>query len=80
MPKKSDRTVPLPAGLTPLLSQPQLETLYGVSDWTVMKWIKQGMPVRPYPGREKRFDLNEVEAWMADNDPARDCELATATA
>jgi phage terminase Nu1 subunit (DNA packaging protein) len=69
MPRKSDRVVALPAGLVPLLSQPQLETRYGVSDWQVLKWIKQGMPVAPFAGRQKRFDLAEVEAWMAENDP-----------
>ncbi|MFB7845461.1 hypothetical protein ACFC34_00295 [Streptomyces sp. NPDC056053] len=70
MSKKSDRLAALPAGLLPLLSQPQLETRYGVSDWQVLKWIKQGMPVKPFAGRQKRFDLAEVEAWMAANDPA----------
>ncbi|WP_406735390.1 hypothetical protein OG508_28270 [Streptomyces sp. NBC_01108] len=69
MPKKSDRLTVLPAGLLPLLSQPQLETRYGVSDWQITKWIKQGMPVKPFAGRQKRFDLAEVEAWMAANDP-----------
>ncbi|MER6607320.1 hypothetical protein ABT282_15760 [Streptomyces sp. NPDC000927] len=70
MSKKSDRLTALPAGLIPLLSRPQLETYYGVSDWQVSKWIEQGMPVRPFAGRQKRFDLTEVEAWMAANDPA----------
>jgi phage terminase Nu1 subunit (DNA packaging protein) len=66
MPKKAERVTPLPAGLLPLLSQPQLETRYGVSDWTVLQWIKQGMPVEPFAGRQKRFDLAKVEAWMAE--------------
>lgn len=66
MPKKAERVTPLPAGLLPLLSQPQLETRYGVSDWTVLQWIKQGMPVEPYAGKQKRFDLPKVEAWMAE--------------
>ncbi|SDM76259.1 hypothetical protein [Streptomyces wuyuanensis] len=70
MPKKSDRFVPLPAGLHPLLSQPQLETFYGVSDWQVREWIRAGMPVEPFAGRQKRFDLAEVQRWMAENDPA----------
>lgn len=69
MPKKSDRLAPLPAGLLPLLSQPQLETYYGVSDWQVLKWIKQGMPVEPFAGGGRRFNLAEVEAWHAANDP-----------
>lgn len=69
MPKKSDRLVPLPAGLVPLLTQPQLETYYDVSDWQVLKWIKQGMPVEPYAGGGRRFDLAEVRAWHAANDP-----------
>lgn len=72
MPKKSDRVTPLPAGLTPLLSRPQLETYYDVSDWQVNEWIKDGMPVEPFKGRQKRFDLTKVRAWMAENDPEFD--------
>jgi phage terminase Nu1 subunit (DNA packaging protein) len=73
MPKKSDRRVPLPAGLLPLLTQPELETYYGVSDWTVLKWIEAGMPVQRLAttGQRKevrRFDLTEVQAWMAEQD------------
>lgn len=71
MPKKSDRRVPLPAGLVPLLTQPELETYYGVSDWTVLKWIEAGMPVQRLKatGQRKevrRFNLTEVQAWMTD--------------
>jgi len=79
MPKKSDRVVALPAGLLPLLSQPQLETRYSVSDWQIRKWIKQGMPVEPVASNERRFDLAKVEAWMAENDPnAEDVEPSLA--
>ncbi|MGW0552318.1 hypothetical protein [Streptomyces altiplanensis] len=74
MPKKTDRLAPLPAGLLPLLSQPQLETRYGVSDWQIRQWIKAGMPVEPYAGGGKRFDLQKVEAWHAANDPEHDTE------
>ncbi|MFF2385158.1 hypothetical protein [Streptomyces sp. NPDC058108] len=68
MPKKSDRRVPLPAGLIPLLSQREIETYYGVSDWTVLKWIEAGMPVEPMrvTGTQKaarRFDLAKCRAW-----------------
>lgn len=75
MPKKSDRRVPLPAGLLPLLSQKELETYYGVSDWTVLQWIKEGLPVEPMKttGTQKtvrRFDLTEVKAWMAERELA----------
>ncbi|UUU21672.1 hypothetical protein [Streptomyces sp. DSM 40750] len=72
MPRKSDRRVPLPAGLLPLLTQPELETYYQVSDWTVLRWIEDGMPVKRLKttGRQqkeiRRFDLNAVEAWMAE--------------
>ena len=74
MPKKSDRVVALPAGLLPLLTQPELETYYGVSDWTVLRWIEDGMPVERLrtTGQQKkevrRFDLNAVKAWMAEHD------------
>jgi phage terminase Nu1 subunit (DNA packaging protein) len=71
MPKKSDRRVPLPAGLIPLLNQKELETYYGVSDWTVLQWIEAGMPVKRLKttGEKevRRFDLNEVESWMAED-------------
>ncbi|MCX5431920.1 hypothetical protein OHU11_30170 [Streptomyces sp. NBC_00257] len=67
MPKKSDRVVAvLPAGLAPLLNQREIETYYGVSDWQVLQWIKQGMPTEPFAGRQRRFDLTAVRAWMAD--------------
>lgn len=74
MPKKSDRRAEsLPAGLLPLLTQRELETYYGVSDWTVLKWIEAGMPVERLrtTGQQKevrRFDLTEVKAWMAEQD------------
>lgn len=65
MPTKADRAAPLPAGLIPLLTQKQLETYYGVSDWTVLQWIKDGMPVEPFGARGRRFDLDKVRAWHA---------------
>jgi hypothetical protein len=82
MPTKAARRVPLPAGLVPLLSQPELETYYGVSDWTVLRWIEAGMPVEPVrpaktpaPGEKperqvRRFDLARVQAWHAEQLPA----------
>ncbi|MEU2135329.1 hypothetical protein [Streptomyces sp. NPDC018352] len=66
MPKKSDRLTILPAGLVPLLSQREIETYYGVSDWQILQWIKAGMPVEPFAGRQRRFDLAAVRNWMAD--------------
>ncbi|MFD8722367.1 hypothetical protein ACFV2H_31420 [Streptomyces sp. NPDC059629] len=70
MPKKSDRRVRLPAGLIPLLTQRELETYYGVCDWTVLQWIKEGMPVEPVrmTGAQRvhrRFHLEKVKAWHA---------------
>lgn len=65
MPKKTDRVTPLPAGLTPLLTQKQLETYYDVSDWTVLQWLKDGMPEEPFAGRGRRFNLAKCEAWHA---------------
>ncbi|MFF9285453.1 hypothetical protein [Streptomyces griseosporeus] len=69
MPKKSDRrVVALPAGLLPLLDQRELETYYGVSDWTVRRWVEAGMPREPFGARGFRFDLNKVRAWMAEHE------------
>ncbi|WP_151480659.1 hypothetical protein [Streptomyces albicerus] len=65
MPKKTDRVAPLPAGLIPLLTQKQIETYYDVSDWTVLKWIEDGMPEEPFVGRGRRFSLPKCEAWHA---------------
>lgn len=65
MPTKAERTAELPAGLDPLLTQRQLETYYCVSEWTVLQWIKEGMPVEPVPGRGRRFNLAAVKEWMA---------------
>jgi hypothetical protein len=82
MPTKAERRVPLPAGLVPLLSQAELETYYGVSDWTVLQWVKAGMPVEPMrPARPaasgekpertvRKFDLAKVQAWHAGQLPA----------
>lgn len=81
MPTKADRRVDLPAGLVPLLTQPELETYYAVSDWTVLRWIEAGMPVEPMkpastsrPGdkperQQRRFNLNVVKAWHAEQLP-----------
>lgn len=70
MPTKAERAVPLPAGLVPLLSQPALETYFGVSDWAVIQWIKDGMPVEYIKTGEarpqRRFDLAAVKAWHAE--------------
>lgn len=73
MPKKAERVTPLPAGLVPLLTQRQLETYYGVSDWLVIQWIKAGMPVKYVKTptatyKKRRFDLSAVESWHADQD------------
>jgi len=65
MPTKSDRRVPLPAGLVPLLTQKELETYYGVSDYTLLRWIEAGMPEEPFAGRGRRFNLAKCEAWHA---------------
>jgi phage terminase Nu1 subunit (DNA packaging protein) len=74
MPTKADRTAILPAGLVPLLTQPELETYYGVSEWTVLQWIKEGMPIAPMKTGERRkvrrFDLDEVKQWHAEQMPA----------
>lgn len=79
MPKKSERLTALPAGLVPLLSQREIETYYGVSDWQILQWIKQGMPVAPFAGRQRRFDLEQVRRWMAAQD-TESSQLAAATA
>lgn len=74
MPTKAERRAPLPAGLVPLLSQKQLETYYGVSEWTVLRWIEAGCPVEPMKttGEKavRKFDLDRVKAWHAERELA----------
>ncbi|MFF7949070.1 hypothetical protein [Streptomyces griseorubiginosus] len=55
-----------PTGLSPLLNTAQLMARYGVSNWTVNEWVKNGCPVEPTAFRGRRFDLAKVEAWMAE--------------
>ncbi|WP_260475191.1 hypothetical protein [Streptomyces sp. WAC 06725] len=59
-------------GLTPLLTQSQLEAFYGVSDWTVNQWVKRGCPIEPTPFRGRRFDLERVKKWVAEGATADD--------
>ena len=62
----ADRTEALRAvGVTPLLTTAQLQARYGVSNWTVNEWVKAGCPVEPTVFRGRRFDLEKVAAWMA---------------
>lgn len=58
-----------PTGLSPLLTTAQLMARYGVSNWTVNKWVQQGCPLAPTAFRGRRFDLAEVEKWMANGGP-----------
>ena len=53
-------------GLTPLLTTAQMQARYGVSNWTVNQWVQNGCPVEPTAFRGRRFDLDKVAAWMAD--------------
>jgi phage terminase Nu1 subunit (DNA packaging protein) len=63
----ADRTETLRSvGLTPLLNTAQLMALYGVSNWTVNEWVKDGCPVEPTRFRGRRFDLDRVQAWHAE--------------
>ncbi|WP_318202905.1 hypothetical protein [Streptomyces sp. SCL15-4] len=55
-----------PTGLAPLLTTAQLMARYGVSNWTVNEWVKNGCPVEPTAFRGRRFDLAKVQAWMAE--------------
>ncbi|MGW0795133.1 helix-turn-helix transcriptional regulator [Streptomyces sp. NPDC002692] len=54
-----------PTGLSPLLTTAQLMARYGVSNWTVNQWVQKGCPVEPTSFRGRRFDLDDVRAWMA---------------
>ncbi|MFF9910661.1 helix-turn-helix domain-containing protein [Streptomyces sp. NPDC013457] len=59
-----------PAGISPLLTTAQLMALYGVSNWTVNEWVKNGCPLEPTAFRGRRFDRDRVRAWMAEQDTA----------
>ncbi|MFF2954295.1 hypothetical protein ACFVVU_23495 [Kitasatospora sp. NPDC057965] len=60
-------TLPLPL---PLLKQVQVEEHYGVSDWAVNQWVRRGCPVEYLPNGHRRFDLDKVRAWMAEQSEA----------
>jgi hypothetical protein len=63
----AERTETLrPTGLSPLLTTAQLMARYAVSNWTVNEWVKKGCPVEPTSFRGRRFDLDAVRQWMAD--------------
>lgn len=64
----TERSTALAAvGLKPLLTPTLLADFYGVSDWTVRQWVKQGCPTEPIRvGRGQRFDVDKVQAWMAE--------------
>lgn len=51
----------------PLLKQKELQDYYGVSDWTVNKWVREGCPVERLRGGSRRFDLDAVRAWHAED-------------
>lgn len=59
-----------PTGLSPLLTTAQLMARYGVSNWTVNQWVRRGCPLAPTAFRGRRFDLAQVEAWMANDGAA----------
>ncbi|AZM50742.1 hypothetical protein DMB38_13020 [Streptomyces sp. WAC 06738] len=61
----AERRKALPNGLQPLLKQAELEAYYGVSNWTVDQWVKRGCPVEDTPFRGRRFDLDRVKQWIA---------------
>ncbi|MEU5838819.1 helix-turn-helix domain-containing protein [Streptomyces diacarni] len=63
----TERTAALSeVGLSPLLKLAELQAYYGVSNWTVYKWIREGCPTEPLPGKDRRFDLERVRAWVAE--------------
>jgi phage terminase Nu1 subunit (DNA packaging protein) len=61
------REAALPPGVTPLLTLQQVADYYGVSDWTVKQWVRRGCPTEPTNFRGKRFDLERVKAWVAED-------------
>lgn len=69
-----------PIGLTPLLTTAQLMARYGVSNWTVNEWVKNGCPVEPTAFRGRRFDLLKVQAWQAANATGDEPDLIAASA
>lgn len=53
-----------PTGLSPLLNTEQLRAYYGVGNWTVNEWRKNGLPFERLPGGMRRFNLAHVQAWL----------------
>lgn len=46
-----------------LYTTQELATILKVSDRTIMRWMKLGMPYMK-AGRTTRFDLSDVSEWM----------------
>lgn len=46
------------------LTRAQLAAAMGVSDSTIARWLRAGLPHTPVGLRGKRFDLAEVRAWL----------------
>ncbi|MET7560605.1 hypothetical protein ABZS95_10410 [Streptomyces sp. NPDC005479] len=67
-------------GLAPLLTTAQLMARYGVSNWTVNEWVKNGCPVEPTAFRGRRFDLAAVRQWMATQQDTDSSALLAASA
>lgn len=60
----ADRAAQLaPLGLAPLLKQVELLAHYGISRWTVEKWVEAGCPVERLPSGARRYRLADVEDW-----------------
>lgn len=57
-----------PTGLAPLLTTDQLRAYFGISLWTVNEWRKSGCPMERIPGGRRRFSLDAVKAWLAEQD------------
>ena len=60
--------VPFPTrrGHDPWLKKPQIAAYFDVSERTIERWTKNGMPCfRANPGRVVRYRASECESWLA---------------
>ena len=48
----------------PLLDANRLAAYFAVSDSTIRRWRRRGMPSIKYPGGARRYRISECERWL----------------
>jgi len=51
------------------ISTVKVQQMFGISEITVRRWVKQGMPVKRIAPRLHRYDADAVMAWAKEYKP-----------